>query len=176
MAGTNKNAKKSSTSSVKVEAPTASMPIKAKDVDIHQYVTVRNGFQGKLVYRSSRTGELFSWDEFGSEQEMELKELKDAKNSNKKMFINNWFMFDEDWIVDYLGMSKYYKNAVSVEDFDLIFTKSPSEIKKIVSGMSDGQKKSVSYRARQLIRDKEIDSLKSISALEEVLGVELTEK
>ena len=107
---------------------------------------------------------------------MELKELKDAKNSNKKMFINNWFMFDEDWIVDYLGMSKYYKNAVSVEDFDSIFTKSPSEIKKIVSGMSDGQKKSVSYRARQLIRDKEIDSLKSISALEEVLGVELTEK
>ena len=176
MAGTNKNAKKSSTSSVKVEAPTASTPIKAKDIDIHQYVTVRNGFQGKLVYRSSRTGELFSWDEFGSEQEMELKELKDAKNSNKKMLINNWFMFDEDWIVDYLGMSKYYKNAVSVEDFDSIFTKSPSEIKKIVSGMSDGQKKSVSYRARQLIRDKEIDSLKSISALEEVLGVELTEK
>lgn len=147
-----------------------------KEIDPNQYVTVRNGFQGKLVYKSSRTGEHFVWDGFGSEQEMELKELRDAKNSRKKMFINNWFMFDEDWIIDYLGVGQYYKNCVKIDDFDSIFTKTPAEIKKIISGMSEGQKKSVSYRARQLIHDGEIDSRKSITALEDALNIELIEK
>lgn len=154
----------------------AAKSIKPREIDPHQYVTVRNGFQGRLVYKSSRTGELFVWDEFGAEQEMELRELKDAKNAHKKMFINNWFMFDEGWVVDYLGLNQYYKNAVSIDDFDSIFSKTPAEIKKIISNMSDGQKRSVAYRAHQLIQDNAIDSLKSIAALEDALGVELIEK
>ena len=147
-----------------------------KDIDLNQYITVRNGFHGKLVYKSSRTGEKFIWDEYGSEQEMELKELRNAKNTSKRFFIDNWFMFDEDWIIDYLGVRQYYRNAVSIEDYDKLFKKTPAEIKKTILDMSPGQKRSVMYRANELIVSGEIDSRKIISALEEALGVELIEK
>lgn len=151
-------------------------PIVPKDIDPEQYVTVRNGFQGRLVYVSKHTGERFIWDQFGAEQEMELRELKNAKNSYKKFFENNWFMFDEDWIVDYLGVQRFYRNAVRIEDFDEIFQKDAKTIYEIISDMSDGQKKSVAYRARVLIADGAIDSNKAITALEESLGVELVER
>ena len=151
-------------------------PIVPKDIDPEQYVTVRNGFQGRLVYVSKHTGEIFVWDQFGAEQEMELRELKNAKNSYKKFFENNWFMFDEDWIVDYLGVQRFYRNAVRIEDFDEIFQKDAKTISEIISDMSDGQKKSVAYRARVLIADGAIDSNKAITALEESLGVELVER
>lgn len=151
-------------------------PIVPKDIDPEQYVTVRNGFQGRLVYVSKHTGERFVWDQFGAEQEMELSELKNAKNSYKKFFENNWFMFDEDWIVDYLGVQRFYRNAVRIEDFDEIFQKDAKTISEIISDMSDGQKKSVAYRARVLIADGAIDSNKAITALEESLGVELVER
>lgn len=151
-------------------------PIVPKDIDPEQYVTVRNGFQGRLVYVSKHTGERFVWDQFGAEQEMELRELKNAKNSYKKFFENNWFMFDEDWIVDYLGVQRFYRNAVRIEDFDEIFQKDAKTISEIISDMSDGQKKSVAYRARVLIADGDIDSNKAITALEESLGVELVER
>jgi len=151
-------------------------PIVAKDVDPNQFVTVRNGFQGRLVYKSGKTGERFVWDEFGAEQEIELRELRNAKSAHKKMFENNWFMFDEDWIIDYLGVRQYYKNAVGIDGFDAVFSETPADIKKIVGDMTDGQKKSVSYRARQLILDGEIDSRKTIATLEEVLGTELVER
>ncbi len=147
-----------------------------KDVDPSQYVVVRNGFQGTLTYKSPRTGERFVWDEFGAEQEMELRELRNAKNSSKKLFINNWFMFDEDWIVEYLGVKQYYKNAIAIDHFDDIFTKKPAELRKTIEGLSAGQKKSVAYRAKELIAEKKIDSLSAISALEESLGIELIEK
>ena len=51
-----------------------------KEVDPHQIVTVRNGFQGRLVYKSPKTGERFVWEAFGAEQDMEIGELRNAKS------------------------------------------------------------------------------------------------
>lgn len=147
-----------------------------KKVDINQFITVRNGFQGRLVYISTRTGERYVWDSFGAEQELELRELRNAKNSNKKFFVNNWFMFDEEWVIDYLGVGQFYKNSLKLSEFDTIFEKSPEEIHEIIAKMPEGQKKSLAYRARELVIAGEIDSRKMITALEESLGIELIEK
>ena len=176
MATKNTTNKTSVKTTVKETVPAENKVITPKDVDLHQYITVRNGFQGKLVYVSQKTGEHFVWDGFGAEQEMELLELRNAKNSAKKFFQNNWFMFDEDWVVDFLGLKQYYRHAVKIEDFDKIFEMTPSEIKKTIDGLSDGQKKSVAYRAKMLIAEGKIDSNKAINALEETLGIELIER
>ena len=179
MANRNTTAKPRIESSAEQTQAQQTEPKKAmipKEVDPNQYVTVRNGFQARLVYKSKRTGERFVWDSFGAEQDMELSELKNARNSNKKYFINNWFMFDEPWVVDYIGMSQYYKFAISIQDFDKLFEKPAAEIGKIISKLSDGQKKSVAYRAKQLIAEDGIDSNRTIAALEKHLGTELIER
>lgn len=162
--------------SKQVQQEAEKKPLVPKDIDPSQYITVRNGFQGRLVYKSKRTGERFVWDSFGAEQDMELSELRNARNSNKKYFINNWFMFDEPWIVDYLGMGKYYRFAISIQDFDKLFTKPASEIEKTIANLSDGQKQSVAYRAKQLISEGGIDSNRLIATLEKCLGIELIER
>lgn len=153
-------------------------PLIPKEVDLNQLIPVLNGYQGLLVYKSARTNEKFVWPEFGSEQMVELRELRNAKNTWKKYFINNWFMFDEDyaWVVDYLGMGQYYKYALRIDEFDSLFKMSANEIEEAVSNLSAGQKRSVSYRAKQLIAAGEIDSFKAIAALERSLGIELVEK
>lgn len=151
---------------------------KPTQIDVHQCVPVRNGFQGELIYQSKKTGEVFEWKHFGDEQEMELHELKNVRSAEKAFFQNNWFMFDDDyaWVIDWLGVGEFYKNALKLDAFDDVFTKSPEEIKEILSGMSDGQKASLSYRARQVIAEDGIDSNKVISALEDGLGVKLVER
>lgn len=153
-------------------------PIVPKDIDQNQYIPVRNGFHGILVYTSPRTGETFIWDNFGDEQEIELRELKNVKNSGKAFYQNNWFMFDDEyqWVIDYLGLRQFYKNAIGVDNFDDIFDLPPAELKERLSGMTDGQKTSVMYRASELIRDGGIDSRKTIQAIEDALGIELIEK
>jgi hypothetical protein len=155
-----------------------SKPIIPKDIDPNTMVLVKNGFHGPLIYISSRTKERVMWNEFGDEQEMELKELRNAKSSAKKFFENNWFMFSDEykWVVSYLGLNKYYKYAVKLEDFDEIFEKKPEEVADIISKMTKGQKHSLSYRARQLVMNGEIDSRKMIAALEEALDTEFIEK
>ena len=148
------------------------------EIDDTQYITVRNGFHGTLVYVSRRTGEKIVWDEYGAEQDIELRELKYAKNSRKNFFINNWFVFNEEdsWVLKYLGVDRFYKNAIDIDGFDNIFKMKPKELEKTIAGLSAGQKKSVAYRARQLVLEGEIDSNKAIAALEKSLGIELIER
>lgn len=177
MANTTKKTTASDTDVVEAKE-TETKPIIPKEIDPNQMIVVRNGFQGKLVYRSQRTNETFRWEAFGDEQEMELRELRNAKSASKKFFINNWFMFDSEneWVIDYLGLGQYYKHAIKLDEFDDLFDKPAAEITSIVSKLSVGQKKSVAYRARQLVVDGQIDSHKAIKALEHALGIELIEK
>lgn len=156
------------------EAKKKSYKVK-KNLDPGMYVTVKNGFNGTLVYKSKKTGERFVWEAFGDEQEIELAELKAAKNSYKSFFVNNWFLFDDPEVIEWLGMNQYYKYALNSASFDKLFEKSPDEIEKTVKALSDGQKKSVAFRAKQLIADGTIDSIKVIAALEKSLSVELIE-
>lgn len=156
--------------------PVARRTYKAKALSPETLVTVKNGFNGMLVYVSKKYGERFIWSGFGDEQEMELQELKNAKNSNKVFFENNWFMISDPEVIAYLGVERYYKNALSFEDFDLLFDMQPDEIEARIALLSKGQKATLVYRAKQLITEQKIDSIKVINTLEKCLGVELIER
>lgn len=148
-----------------------------EDVDLNMFIPVINGFHGMLVYVSTKTHEEYIWERFGDIQYLELKELRGAKSTNKDMYINNYFMFDDEfsWVIPYLGLEPYYENAVDVDGMTAMFSKSPTEVKKCIKDMSKGQKKSLSYYAREKVHNGEIDSLKLIKALEESLGITLIE-
>lgn len=169
------------TEAVAVEKTVASKkdePIVPKEVDLNELITVKNGYSGKLVYVSARTHERFVFDGFGDEQEIELRELRNAKSSAKSFFVNNYFMFgpEFEWVPAYLGMGKFYKNSIKPDEFEDLFNLPADEIKAKLDKLTDGQKKAVNYMAREKIANGEIDSRKTIATLEESLGVQLIEK
>lgn len=137
-------------------------------------VTVRNGFHGELVYKN-RAGEIWSWDRFGDEQDMELGELRAARNSSRSFFSNNWFMIDDPAVLKYLGVEDYYKDSLTVDEFNTLFDRPNDEVIEKVRNLPEGQKVSLSYIVRRLVRDGEIDSIKLINELEQILGIKLNE-
>lgn len=147
-----------------------------KQLDPHTIVTVKNGFPGMLIYESSKTGEMFRWESLGDEQDMELQELKNARNASKAFYVNNWFCIDDPEILAYLGVAEYYKNALNLIDDDVLRSMQPDDIRGVVAQMSDGQKLALKYRVKQMIESGDIDSIKRITAFEEALGVELIER
>lgn len=147
-----------------------------KQLDPHTIVTVKNGFPGMLIYESSKTGEMFRWESLGDEQDMELQELKNARNASKAFYVNNWFCIDDPEILAYLGVAEYYKNALNLIDDDVLRSMQPDDIRGVVAQMSDGQKLALKYRVKQMIENGDIDSIKRITAFEEALGVELIER
>lgn len=166
------------TVSVQAEAAPKEKPIVPKEIDQNMIIPVVNGFPGRLVYVSKRSGESFVWEQFGDEQDMELKELRNVKSAAKAFFINGWMTFSKEyaWVIHYLGLEQYYKQALDLDEFEGLFEKSPAEVKKIISKLSTGQKQSVAYMAREKVISGEIDSRKLIQTFEEALGVELIER
>lgn len=160
-----------------VAEPTSTKTYKVrKQLDPNMIVSVKNGFPGPLVYISSRTGERFRWEELGDEQDMELQELKNARNSSKAFFANNWFMLDDPEVIEYLGVAEYYKRAFNLGNEAILQAMSPSEIKAAVAAMPNGRQLALKYRVKQMIEDGTLDSIKSITAFEDALGVELIER
>lgn len=176
-----KNKEQEKAKIVPTPAPTADSKLKSsklkKELPLNTLVEVKNGFNGKLVYVSKKNaGYTVVFDSFGDSEYFELQELVSARNSYKKFFINNWFLIDDHEILEFLNVEKYYENAISNEDFDKIFTKSEKEIIKTVDSMSKGQKDTLTYRAKQLIDEGVVDSIKLIDVLERVLETELVER
>lgn len=177
---TKKKAESTATTNVAepvVESAPVRKTYKAKrTLDPHQYVTVRSGFHGVLVYVSSKTGEKFKWESFGDEQDMELQELKNAKNSHKIYFEGSYFLLDDPEVIEYLGVERYYKHALNYKEFETIFDMPADELDERLKDVPKDQKLTIAYRAKQLIDEGRIDSLKVITVLEKHLGVELVER
>ena len=53
--------------------------------------------------------------------------------------------------LSFLEQKNFIKNALNSDNFDDIFTKTPDEISEIALKMSKGQKKSLGYRAIEMI-------------------------
>ena len=161
----------------KTEATEKKAVIKKRvELDPNSIITVKNGYQGTLVYKSKKTGERFVWETFGDEQDIELSELKSAKNSYKTFFINNWFLIEDPDVIDYLGVGQYYDNALSYEDFETIFSLSPEDIEKRLARLSKGQKRSIAYRAKKLWDEGVIDSHKVVTTLEKCLAIKIIDR
>lgn len=150
-------------------------PEKKRELKMDMYVTVRNGVNGTLVYKSSRTGERFIWEHFGDEQDMELQELKNAKNSAKAFFENGWFLIDDPDVIAFLGLERLYSKALKYEEYESLLELPAEKLQKRLEGLSDAQKATLATFVRERVRDGKVDSLKTIGVLEKALKIDLTE-
>ena len=137
------------------------------------YVTVRNGFHGVLIYKDKHTGEEFNWSEFGDEVDMTLSVLQSARSSQRRFFEENWWLIDNPEVIEYLNVGKYYKDALTYDEFEALFDMDIDEIKAKVQNLSQGQRRGVIYVTKQKIENGELSDLNVIKMLEDTLHIEL---
>ena len=79
-------------------------------------------------------------------------------------------------MIDFLGVRAFYNNIINTEGLDSLFKKPANEIEAEIQSMTKGQKRTVAYRAMEMIAKKEIDSISVIEVLEKGLGINLIER
>jgi hypothetical protein len=161
---------------VKIETKSqeVSQPKVKEQRNLNELICVKNNTHTKLVYVSKRfAGQEWEWEKFGDENYLELQELLAMRNSYLTYFKECWVMCDRD-ILEYLGVYKYYENIINMDNFDDIFTKKPDEFRRTLEKLPQSMKNSVVKRARQMIQSGELDSIKIIKIIEEVLKIDLT--
>lgn len=141
---------------------------------MNELVEVRNATQGKLIiYDSDGFANIF--ENFGYSLELEYKELLRLKKQSINMFRQNYIEINPV-VAKALGVDKFYQNTLFIDDFDDIFNLNDEELKAKVSTLNDSTKRSIGLRAITLIENGQLDSLKKIKTLEEILGYKLIEE
>lgn len=160
-------------------AASASAPVattSAVEITNDTMVECRSGCAGNLIYKSKlNPGYVVEWDDFGDVQEMEYRELVSMRGNQRRFFEENWILIDDPAVIKKLGVERYYKNSLTSDDFEDVFTMSADDIKEIVPTLPGGTKDAIASEAKKKIESGELDSRSAIKALEDSLDVELEE-
>ena len=160
------------TTAAKATAPIVTEPV--VEITNETMVECRNGTAGNLIYKSTlNPGHTVEWEAFGDVQEMEYRELVSMRGNQRRFFEENWILIDDPAIIKKLGVERYYKNSLTTDNFNDVFTMPADEIKKIVPTLPGGTKDAIASEAKKKIETGELDSRSAIKALEDTLSVEL---
>ena len=76
-------------------------------------------------------------------------------------------------VVEDLHATHFYKNIINYAEIDSIFTKTPAQVKDILSKVPEGTKRLIADRASDALRKGTLDSLKVIDVLQKELNIDL---
>lgn len=157
------------TKDVVVETPKAKVIKKQRD--LNEMIDVKCIVHGGLNFVTS-TGLEVVWDSYGDTYPLEYKELLYMMNKYKRFFQEPWVIMEQDVIED-LKATHFYKNIIDYDEIDAIFTKTPNQVKDVLSKIPEGTKRLIADRASDAIRKGTLDSLKIIEILQKELQIEL---
>jgi hypothetical protein len=150
---------------------------KAWKPDLTRMICIKNIAKGKLIYKSKRQmGYTIVWDKRGALNYMELGEFINLKNSDMRFITEPWIRImeeDEVEILKYANVYQYFKSIIEIDDVDALlrlpFDKFCSKFDKL----PDSFKKTVAERAKDMIANGELDSIKIKKYIEQQLDIEL---
>lgn len=139
-------------------------------------VECRSGVSGNLIYKSLlNPGYTVEWNDLGDVQEMEYRELVSMRGNQRRFFEENWILIDDPAVIKKLGVERYYKNSLTTDNFEEVFTMPAEKIKEVVPTLPGGTKDAIASEAKKKIESGELDSRSAIKALEDSLSVDLEE-
>lgn len=148
---------------------------KVKTIADNTMVVVRSNVKGELVYKSTKTGLMWTFHDYGDEDTMEFSELRNMVSSQRKFVEEGWIeILDED-VKKALKVERYEKNTISAEDIDELFEMNPEELKEIISSVKPSAKALIFDIAKEKYGTGELYDIRTIRAIEEVVGVALSE-
>lgn len=142
-----------------------------KDDDKIPCLSITNG---EYLYVGDKSGDLYSWLTDGDVVSVRYDDLMAAIRLRKPCIFKPRFVIRDDEIVEQNPVLKsLYDSLFTADDFRKIFTLSPNEIRRIVTGLPDGAKDSLKSMAISAIENGTLDSVQRIKVLDEIFGTDM---
>lgn len=141
-----------------------------KDEDM---IAVMSGVKSELIHRSRRTGRMWKFSKFGQVDKMPFIELLKIQNTNPKAFVDCKLIILNKQVVEQFGLEDVYKNIVTPQNLDEVFSKSVDDILDIIKNSPKSLKSTLFSRAKELYEQGKLDSISVKRAIEEEFGISI---
>lgn len=137
-------------------------------------IMCRAVLSGKTYVKGKRTGVLYGFLAAGDEIEIEYQDLAaEVREASGIIFYPMIVIEDEDFIKEFPKLEKFYKNMYTQSELMGFLKKPANQVKGILPTLPVGVQESLKSIAADMIRTKQLDSLSTIKALDEVWGTNL---
>lgn len=193
MAYTKKTTKKNTTKNIDVE-PILEEPVEvAEDIEVEEPVKVKESAPKKKVFHSDdpilcrsitpgrlcleggATHMVYRWMDYGSEAEIEYKDLANAVRSHHKIVFNPSIIIeDEDFVNEFIELKKFYTEKFTLKELTDILYMNEDKMAEAISVLPSGAKDQLINIISTKVSNGELDSVKKIKALENILKVDFS--
>lgn len=136
-------------------------------------IPVRSCINGRVIYKSKKTGVTYKWLEKGSYEILTIDELLNMESQSQKFLHSPWLMVDDEDIIEAFNLAELYDLVAKVEDIDSFIHMPLSEQKVIYNQLPKVSKNQVYNHIYNKVESGEIDSRAKIRELEELVQMEL---
>lgn len=141
--------------------------------DRNRQVIVRSCIEGRVIYKSKRSGMTYKWLEKGAYEVLTVEELLNMESQSQKFLHSPWLMVDDEDIVEAFNLAELYDLVAKVEDIDSFINMSLGEQKQIYNKLPKASQNQVYNHICFKVDSGEIDSRAKVRELEELVGMEL---
>lgn len=160
---------------VVAETPKVEARTKRKTVDKNLEVACRSVVSGELIYISRRTNEPIEWEDYGDIQYITVEDLNTMKSQQKAFLTKPWIIIEDEDVIDHLGLRSIYEGILPIEDLEAFLLETDiNELVQAVRKAPKGIKELLVDKAREMVADERLDSMRTIKALNVELNIDLT--
>ena len=141
--------------------------------DRNRQIIVRSCIEGRVIYKSKRSGMTYKWLEKGAYEVLTVEELLNMESQSHKFLHSPWLMVDDEDIIEAFNLAELYDLVAKVEDIDSFINMTLDEQKQIYNKLPKASQNQVYNHICFKVDSGEIDSRAKIRQLEELVGMEL---
>ncbi len=144
---------------------------KLQQTDLIQCKSVTNG---GLFLEGSKTKQLYQWNDYGDETEVEYRDLVAEVRLRTNFVFAPWFIVeDQDFIEEFPQLKTFYSQYLSVKDLRDILNLPVNQMAKKISELPKGAQDSIKTIAASMVKSGAIDSVAKIKKLDEIFETDM---
>ena len=159
------------------EAPKKVAPAKkpTKKFAPDEPIECRSVTGGELILIGAKTKLQYTWADYGDTAYVEYQDLQALQSRKSGFLVKPRFIIEDEDIVEQWGsMLKPIYSKIEDRSIESMFQLAPDKFKAKLSKIPNGIKDSIKTKAAQMIAAEELNDIRIIKIIDEVLGTEFT--
>ena len=141
--------------------------------DDNDLILCMSGVRGDMTFKSQLSGFTVKTTKFGQTVKIPYKDLVYVHNISPNAFHEGYLIVLNEHLQEEFNLGDVYKNVITPNNIQRVLKLDPEDLSKFISDMPSGMKPALYDEARKMYRDKRLDSIRTVEAIEKEFGISL---
>ena len=151
-------------------------PVNVKEYKSDDLIPCRSMTKGELIYVGKKSGEVYTWEDYGDITEIEYQDLLGLRAKKSPFIFETLFVIEDEELLEdpkWKDVKALYEKIYS-EDVETLIDMNLDDFKRVFPTLPNGLQRAVCAEVATEMEVGTFDSLQKIKVIDEVCGTDLS--